>query len=245
MSQKLTQREQDEINTIEADIRAEENNLAILKANANKVQIPISEKKINHLKHRLSPLKARQTNQQNEAHQEAKRIDKQKQAERDDKQEEINSNRRNILTYLKNGATMKQLLESEYTRDDILKVLIDNDYSLEQIKSFGFNEGQILNVLIVRKTPLNKIFNSRFKFTYGYLKKNIDKSDKQKYDLFNDFSKSIEEPGKCVKDGAFGMIGSKALCYYDSSAQKYISKGGRRRRSHRNQYRRSRKISKK
>ncbi len=244
MSRKLTEREENEITKLEADIRAEEKKLSILKGNDEKDAIPISEKKIKHLKHLLSPLKAKQTNQQNEIQREAEKKDRQREAEKKEKQKIIDINRANILTHLKNGVTMKKLLDLEFNTIDILKVLIDNDFSLEQIKSYGFNEEQILNVLTSRKKSLEEIFNSRFKFTYGYLKKHIDKSDKEKYDLFDKFSKSIEGPDKCVKDGAFGF-GSKAACYYDSSAKKYISKGGRKRRSHRNQYRRSRKISKK
>ena len=245
MSGKLTDREKKEITQIEDDIRAEETRLSILRGNREKDAIPISEKKIKHLKHRLLPLKEKQTKEQTEIQREAEKKNRQREAEKREKQNVIDINRANILKYLLRGDTMKQIIDLNYDKLEILKVLIDNNFSLEQIKSYGFNEEQILNVLTSRKTPLNEIFNSRFKFTYGYLKKHIDKSDKEKYDLFNAFSKSIEGPDKCVKDGAFGMIGSKAACYYDSTKNIYKSKGGRTRRSHRKQYRRSRKISKK
>lgn len=143
----------------------------------------------------------------------------------------------------KDDMNRERLKEMKYNDNEILEVLIANasSKSLQHIIQFGYTQDDILNVFISRNMPLEDIFKSRFQFTYGYLKKNIEKFDKSIQDSFKAFSKNIEGPDKCISK----LGSSKAACYYDSYAKKYISKGGRKRRSHRNQYRRSRKISKK
>lgn len=146
---------------------------------------------------------------------------------------------------------IKELLHSaenledlwKYDNTEILEVLIDNEeFILSKIIQLGYTQDAILDVLISRKTPLEEIFNSRFEFTHGYLKQNIDKFD---LGIFNAFSKNIEGPAKCVKDGFLGKFGNIDSCYYNSTSQKYMrKKGGGKKHSYRKQYRRSRKISK-
>jgi hypothetical protein len=161
------------------------------------------------------------------------------------KQNETTNKINEIKELLRSAENLEDLWR--YNNTEILEVLIDNEeFKLSKIMQFGYTQNDILDVLISRKTPLEEIFNSRFQFTHGYLKQNIDKFDLTIKASFKDFSKNIEGPAKCVKDGFLGKFGNIDSCYYDSTSKKYMrKKGGGKKRSYRKQYRRSRKISKK
>lgn len=158
------------------------------------------------------------------------------------KQKETTNKINEIKELLRESENIKNLWK--YNETEILEVLIDNEeFTLSKIIQFGYTKNDILDVLISRKTPLEEIFNSRFQFTHGYLKQNINKFN---LGIFNAFSKNIVGPAKCVKDGFLGKFGNIDSCYYDSLAKKYMrKKGGCKKHSYRKQYRSSRKISKK
>ena len=126
--------------------------------------------------------------------------------------------------------------------------LLNTNTDLQQITANGYTKDDILQGLIsLKKTPA-EIFNSGYEITYGAIKLDLDKFDSTQKADFNTWENSIERSDKCVPQGKFGLpgfgkIGSKSTCYIKDG--KYISKGGRRKRSVRQQYRRSRKVSRK
>ena len=199
--------------------------------------------------------------------------------------------RAEILNYLKSGISIKQLLNPRdmsinlQEKTTLLKVLLDNKYSFQQIFDGGFTMTDIVNVLTSRgqtpaeiaakKTQILKqlisskyptgyttndilqflislkytpeqVFNSGYEITYGEIKLNLDKFklDSTQKAAFNTWENSIEGSDKCKL--SFGFAGSKSTCFIESATGKFASKkGGRRKRSVRRQYRRSRKVSRK
>jgi hypothetical protein len=138
---------------------------------------------------------------------------------------------------LANNWNLQELTSKGYSKEEIIEGLLKKNTTLQQFTAFGFSKEDILTGLVnLGKTP-EQIFNSGYEITYGAIKEKFGKTAA----LLN-WENSIEGSDKCVKQGIAGF-GSKSTCYIKDG--KYISKGGRRKRSVRRQYRRSRKVSRK
>jgi hypothetical protein len=138
---------------------------------------------------------------------------------------------------LAHNSNLQELTSRGYSKEEIIEGLLKKNANLQQITAFGFSKEDILTGLVnLGKTP-EQIFNSGYEITYGAIKEKFGKTAA----LLN-WENSIEGSDKCVKQGIAGF-GSKSTCYIKDG--KYMSKGGRRKRSVRRQYRRSRKVSRK
>jgi hypothetical protein len=176
-----------------------------------------------------------------------------------------NLERKNLIlkVLLDNNFPAKQIFDGGFTMTDIVNVLTSRGKTpaeiaakktqiLKQLISSkyptGYTTNDILQLLISLKYTPEQVFNSGYEITYGEIKLNLDKFklDSTQKAAFTTWENSIEGSDKCVKQGMFGLVGSKSTCFIESATGKYSSKkGGRRKRSVRRQYRRSRKVSRK
>ena len=144
--------------------------------------------------------------------------------------------------FQKKVAELQATAIAEKAKQSKLIELLKKNTDLQQLLANGYTKDDILQGLISLKKTLAEIFNSGYEITYGAIKLNYGKFDSTQKADFQTWSESIEGSDKCVKQGIAGL-GSKSTCYIKDG--KYISKGGRRKRSVRRQYRRSRKVSRK